>query len=245
MIPIENEVVALMTSDFWREWASKWREGANPAPTTYNQTLGLIRGVFRHEKAIEVFPNNPITPLPALKNVHKEACVSSPEEVDKLLQWTRENDPELLPYFVLGFFAGLRPQSELMPFTFEQIDFKDRVLKVVTTKTAKNPRRQVPFEENAFQWLKSFQGRKGFICPTNLAKRITKAKKASKIIWGHDIMRHSYGSYWEAAHRKESGCREQLSYNMGHSTFKTYEQNYRNDRSQSQAQTYWQILPLH
>lgn len=144
----------------------------------------------------------------------------------------------------MGFFAGLRPIAEIQPLSFEQIDFEAKVIKVVTTKTARNPRRQVPLEENAFEWLKGFRESRGPICPSNLAKRVGRAKKSAGIEWGHDIMRHSYGSYWEAAQRDQSGCREQLSYNMGHSSFKTYEQNYRNDRSKADASAYWAISPL-
>ena len=243
MIPIENEVISLMDTDYWREWTAKWREDVDPAPATYNQTLGLLRGLFRHEKAREAFTHNPIEPLPALKNIRSEVCVSTPAEVSALLAWVWANDRELIPYFVLGYFAGLRPISEIQPLEFSQIDLEQKVIKVTTTKTARNPRRQVPLEENAFQWLKSFKDKKGPICPSNLYKRVTKAKKKAGVEWGHDIMRHSYGSYWEAAHRTEPGCHEQLSYNMGHSNFKTYEQNYRNDRSTKDAEAYWQIIP--
>ena len=152
-------------------------------------------------------------------------------------------DRELVPYFAFGFFSGMRPLSELEPFTFEQINYSENVLNVISTKTASNPRRQVPISDNLKAWLAPFEEKSGLVCPSNLRRRITKARKESGITWGHDIMRHSYGSYWEAAHRKESGCREQLSYNMGHSTFKTYEQNYRNDRSEADATAYWSILP--
>jgi len=41
MIPIENDLISLMDTAYWREWAAKWREESGPAPTTYNQTLGL------------------------------------------------------------------------------------------------------------------------------------------------------------------------------------------------------------
>ena len=57
-------------------------------------------------------------------------------------------------------------------------------------------------------------------------------------------MRHSYGSYYEAKNRRNAGCRESLSYNMGHSSFKTYEQNYRNGKiTPKLAEEFWAILP--
>jgi integrase len=157
------------------------------------------------------------------------------------LDWAWQNDPDIVPYFAIGFFAGLRPISELQTLKFSQISLPERVISVVTTKTIRNPRRQVPIEDNLAKWLTPFIDRNGLACPSNLIKRVNRAKEASGIGWGHDIMRHSYGSYWEAAHRTEAGCRESLSYNMGHSNFKTYEQNYRNDRTVVDTTAYWSI----
>ena len=34
MIPIENEMISLMDTAYWREWSAKWREESEPAPTT-------------------------------------------------------------------------------------------------------------------------------------------------------------------------------------------------------------------
>lgn len=243
MEPLLSEVVTLMDTDFWRQWLGEWREQNDPAPTTYNQILGLLRGLFRHETARAIFAQNPIEPVPALKNIRTEVCVATPPEVQSLLGWAWQNDQDVVPYFAIGFFAGLRPLSELKPLRFSQISISDRLISVVTTKTQRNPRRQVPIEDNLQCWLAPFNNRDGMVCPSNLTKRVNRAKKASGIAWGHDIMRHSYGSYWEAAHRTDAGCRESLSYNMGHSSFKTYEQNYRNDRTSGEADAYWEIVP--
>jgi len=55
--------------------------------------------------------------------------------------WALENDRELIPNFVLEF---------------KQLNFKDRIIKVTTTKTARNPRHQVPMEDNILAWLIGF-----------------------------------------------------------------------------------------
>ena len=243
MAPIEAEIVPNLNTDFWREYLTKWRDEKSPAAATYNQNVSMLRAVFKHEKAFEHFSYNPIDSIPNMKAVKGDVCVSSPAQVKSLLDWVWENDRALVPYFALGFFAGLRPMAEIEPMKFEQLLFDTDEVNVITTKTRGNPRRQVPLEKNLRAWLEPFRGERGLVCPSNLRRRIDRARKAAGIIWGHDIMRHSYGSYWEAEHRKEAGCREQLSYNMGHNSFKTYEQNYRNDRSQSDAKAYWQISP--
>lgn len=236
--------IALMNSDFWRDWLAGWKKKTKPAPTTYNQTVGLIKTLFSHEKARGAHEYNPIDTIPRLKNVRGEVCVSPTTEVKALLDWCWKNDRELIPYFVLGYFAGLRPQSEILTMTFERINLDDNIIDCVTTKTHRNPRRQIPIETNAYQWLKEFKGQKGSILPKNFRKRHNTAKEKAEMTWGHDIMRHSYGSYYEAINRRKAGCRESLSYNMGHSSFKTYEQNYRNGKiTPKQAKSYWAIKP--
>ena len=236
--------IALMNSDFWRDWLAAWRKKTKPAPATYNQTASLLKSLFSHEKARGAHEYNPIDTIPRLKDVRSEVCVSPTNEVQALLNWCWANDQELIPYFALGYFAGLRPQSELLTMTFERINLDDNIIDCVTTKTHRNPRRQIPIETNAYQWLQGFKGQKGSIIPTNFQKRHNTAKEKAKVTWGHDIMRHSYGSYYEAVNRRKAGCRESLSYNMGHSSFKTYEQNYRNGKiTPTQAESYWAIKP--
>lgn len=239
--PIKDEPLSTLTTDFWREWLGAWVEEKDPAANTYNPRLSLLRGLFNHEKAQEFFQHNPLKPIVAQKNEHKEVCVATTEEVENLMVWCSKNDSELIPYFAIGFFAGLRPMAELEILKFDQINFEEDVISVITTKTASKRRRQVPIESNLLKWIEPFRNTQGLIIPSNFRKRHDRAKKESGIKWGHDIMRHSYGSYWEAKYRKEAGCREQLSYNMGHSSFKTYEQYYRNDRAKDEADRYWSV----
>lgn len=233
-----------MDSDFWRKRFDQWQKKIKPAPATYNQILSLMRTVFGHEKAREVFEVNPLAYLSNFKDVRSEICISPVEEVKALLFWCFENDPELIPYFAMGFFTGMRPQAELQPMRFEQINFEEGFIDCITTKTHRKPRRQIPMESNLILWLQPFEKSQNSILPRNFTKRHNHAKKESKIVWGHDIMRHSYGSYFEAFHRSESGCRERIVYNMGHTLFKTYEQKYRNGTvTPKQAKAFWAIKP--
>ena len=54
-----------------------------------------------------------------------------------------------------------------------------------------------------------------------------------------DITRHTYGSYLEAKYRDRNVVKE----NMGHTSFKTYEQHYRNARSPQEGERFWSIVP--
>lgn len=256
LVAIEDEKIGRLDSDFWRRFLAKWREKKSPAPATYNQALSMLRTIFRHEIARRHTSFNPLDPIPSIVHKREEVAVSDPGHVRALLEWCHENDAELVPYFVLGYFAGLRPQAELAGLRFEHIDHNARLIDVRSTKTRR--RRHVPLEGNAAAWLRPWARRKGPVCPKNLRRRIDAAREgAAKVLygpdddmnptkpfpWGHDIMRHSYGSFWEAAHRKEAGCRDILVYNMGHTTFRTFDQHYRNDRTSDSAEKFWSIVP--
>ena len=77
-----------------------------------------------HESARGIFKFNPLDPIPGIKGGEKTVAVASSEHVKALLDWSAENQSELIPFFVLGFFAGLRPDSELALIEFERINFE-------------------------------------------------------------------------------------------------------------------------
>jgi len=66
---------------------------------------------------------------------------------------------------------------------------------------------------------------------------------AALVPWSPDVSRHTYGSMWEAAHRSEDGCRERLAANMGHTSFRTFSQFYRQAKRPSEAEAFWGLRP--
>ncbi|MDB6077721.1 MAG: hypothetical protein JWO82_1468, partial [Akkermansiaceae bacterium] len=126
------------------------------------------------------------------------------------------------------------------------------------TKT-RNHRRYVDLEDALRRWLEPWAKSKGSILPANFQRRrqrlvngfyttpgATLANPGSwrpLVEWEPDITRHSYASYWEAAHRTEPACRERLAANMGHTNYKTFETKYRNARTTDQATEFWGIKP--
>lgn len=241
--------IAFMDTDFWRKWLEQWRNQSAPAASTYNQTLSMLRSIFGHEKSRKTHSFNPLEPLPSVKDDSpKDIHVLEPDHARALMLWTEENDPELVPYFALGLFAGLRPDSELKLLKFENINWKEKTIDVKSRKTKK--RRHIPMEDNLIAWLSPYNRKKGFITPKNFVKRFNAARNGAAAVmelksfpWGHDVMRHSYASYYEAFNRDKEGCRDRLVYNLGHTDFGTFDQYYRNDRPARLADLYFHIEP--
>ncbi|WP_264515526.1 tyrosine-type recombinase/integrase [Luteolibacter rhizosphaerae] len=260
LLDLEDETISHMNEEFWRAWMAAWAEEIKPSSETYNQQLGMVRSLFELSLAKKVFQVNPLENLVGAKERVKRAVpVSSPEDVLKLLLAAWEHDRELVPYFATCYFAGVRPDSEAKELRFEHYDWKEGHLKVGITKTNHLPHRYVPIEDALRAWMQPFMRKKGSIIPSNFKKRrrrliyggyTTPGAKLSNeatwkplVIWGHDITRHSYGSYWEGLHRGEAGSREKIVANMGHEDFKTFDRYYKNTRTRKEAEAYWDIRP--
>lgn len=257
---LEEVRISQLDQQRWRDWLADWKKTAKPSPHTYNQQLGMLRSLFELTAAKRVHPINPFDDLPGAKDRKLHVPVSTPAEVRRLLETAWEHDREMVPYFAVCYFAGLRPDSEARRLKFEHIDWKAGHILVDVTKTADlNPRRYVDIEDALRAWLRPWMRRKGLIIPDNFTKRRRRliygyhttpgatmsdeSRWKPLVPWGHDITRHSYGSYWEAAHRGQSGSREKLVSNLGHANYKTFERYYRNARPPAEAEAFWSIAP--
>ena len=152
----------------------------------------------------------------------------------------------MVPFFAIAIFAGLRPdeKGEIYRLQWEDVNFKEGWIRVGFEENKTDTKRFVESEPNLLKWLEPWKGAKGAVVPRNFRRRrrnITRGKYqagegAPEEKWDElvpygqevrDITRHSYGSYYDAKYRD----RNRLKENMGHSSFSTYEQHYRNARS--------------
>ena len=157
----------------------------------------------------------------------------------------------MVPYFVIGIFAGLRPTSELEVLRWEDVNFQEGWIRGhFGNKT--DTKRFVPIEANLASWLAPWNKAKGKICPPNTTKRrrdIVRGKFQAMhgapvtewqpiASWAQrDIMRHSYGSYLDAKYQDRNMVKE----NMGHIDFKTYDQHYRRALTSKDGESFWAI----
>ena len=162
---------------------------------------------------------------------------------------------ELIPYFAVCCFAGLRP-TEAEKLTWEMIDLQHRQITVLASTSKVKDSRNVEIEKTLMEWLKSWTGeKKGLIVnPVNLRKRLTKFRiavgyKYKKLgldeyfnpqgqEWVEDVMRHSYGSYYLSV-KKDYG---HVAMQMGNS-IPVVKKHYKRLVTKEQAAGYWNILP--
>jgi len=239
---LHNTPIHQLNAQHWHEWLPKWRKKRNYSAKSYNHLRTFLVTIFSLPSAIPAFPTNPIKPIPSAKIKRKEVVVATVEEVKNLLSEAQSNDPQLVPWFAIAFFSGLRPESELGKLDWADINFEEKWIRVgFGNKT--DTKRFVDLSDNLTLWLKPYKKSKGRIQQTNHRKRKDKISK-NIITWCRDISRHSYGSYLEAQARAEGkDSKSVVLANMGHHTTQTYEQHYRNARTGKEAAKYWAITP--
>jgi len=244
---------------FWRNWLAKNAEKKEWKAKTYNEVAGILSSIWKDAVRQQLVERNPIEGVARRKVQRKEVAVYTVEQVKALMECAWKHDREMVPFFAIAIFAGLRPDtySEIKSLDWTDVDFKEKLIRVAKNFDNKTgTRRFVEMEENLLAWLEPWKKASGPVVPPNLVRRrrkLTRGKyqspeKTPPNKWkelvpngeeARDITRHTYGSYYEAKYRN----REKLMANMGHLDTSTYEQHYRNARSPQEAEAFWNLRP--
>jgi len=154
-----------------------------------------------------------------------------------LMDAAAEHEPAMLPYLTLALFCGIRP-SECRRLDWSAIDWERQEVFVGAKESKTGNERYVKLQANALEWLLPHRQNHGIIHYSRI--EFQSAREKSGIQWGHDILRHSFGSYALAAFRDAGDVAEQMGH--GSSTQMLFK-HYRRAVRQQDAQKFWQILP--
>jgi integrase len=201
--------------------------------------------------------SNPLDGMTRPKQDRNEVGILTVDEMTRLLAVA---DERIVPALAIGAFAGLRPESEIVPLQWEDINL-DKVLDEdkstkkkpvyksfgwINVKRSKNRQslRHVPISENLHDWLierKPAQG--GPVVPVAAnylhELRQTAVEDAKIKKYPHDGLRHSFGSYHRALHM-DDGRTASL---MGHTNIRTFRIHYCHSLPPGAADAYWNIFP--
>jgi Phage integrase family. len=147
--------------------------------------------------------------------------------------------PEVLPYFAIGLFAGLR-RAEIDRLDWQEIDFESGLIEVKAAKAKTARRRFVTMQPNLREWLWPLRKHTGKVTPCNFPRHLDKAREAAGIVdWPNNALRHSFASYHLAHFRKQN----ELALEMGHTNADTLFNHYRELVKPKDAERYWSIAP--
>jgi len=189
---------------------------------------------------------NPVSKLDWAKSRHNEVQIFPVKTVQALLNHALANDLEFLPYRVLTFFCGIRPEGEMERLEWSDVRIKEKtvVLRAEITKTKR--KRFVDLPKSAIEWLIEYQRRggrmTGLVAPWSHQVRRGKHRasyKAVGIKWIQQGARHSYCSYWLACHKDVN----KLVLQSGHTDADTMWTSYHQGVAEKDAKKFWAIRP--
>lgn len=203
----ERPLTALNTP-LWTKWMQKMAKQEAWAPRSFNDVVQKISSIWRYATKQGLAKDNPIDGVKRRKLLKKPVAILEVEQARAILQAAWDHDREMVPYFAIAMFAGLRPESELATLCWEDVNFEEGWIRVsFGNKT--DTKRFVPIEDNLMEWLEPWKEASGSIIPKNLVKRrryVVRGKyqlpSDAKVAdwtpiadWStRDLARHSYGT---------------------------------------------------
>jgi integrase len=218
------------------------------APASRNANMRYLRAAFNLGIKRGYLRENPIARLDFREIANAEVEVFTPNQVERMLNFTLEHDLALLPFLVLGLFCGVRPAGELEKLAWASVHLTGRPEVEIPASVSKTKRRRfVDLSENALAWLEAYRLRGGVMegritsyRTQNLRNHRRVAQEAAGIErWIQQGMRHTFCSAWLAKHHDIN----RLILMAGHSATVTWE-NYHRGMSQTEAEKFWAINPL-
>jgi len=210
--------------------------------------MSFLRSVFNYGIKRGYLTDNPIVRLDFADRLRREVVTIPNEQVAAMLNHAFENDLDLLPFLVFGFFAGIRPNGELQKLEWQDVDLTERgkPVLVIRPEVSKTKRRRfIDLSPNAIEWIEAFrrqggklEGRISPFTPSTLRKYRLKNWTAAGIkVWPQQGMRHTFCSNWLAMHKNIN----KLVLQSGHTSVDTMWGHYH--RGTAEAKKFWAIMP--
>ena len=218
-------------------------------PAHRNAALRYLRAAFNFGIRSGWLKESPIKSLEFTKIVRDAVEIIPPSTVEKLLGDALANDVGLLPFLVLSFYAGVRPDGELQKLIWSDIDLRaeEHHVAIRPTVAKKRRKRWIDLSDNAIAWLGEYRARggktDGFIVPFSAStlrrKRRRNARAVGLDTWPQQGARHTYCSAWLRQH----GDINKLVLQAGHESPTVLWNHYYQAMSPEDAAAFWNIFP--
>lgn len=215
-----------------------WLDQLRVGPRSRNNVRNLIITLFNFGRDRGFLPKNERTEAESLtrsKVVESEIGILKPKQLAALL---KAADPDLVPFIAIGGFAGLR-RAELQRLDWEQINLKEKFIRVTAENSKTGQRRLVPIQPNLASWLRPYLVSKGPVCKNGkIPYRTTALAGDLQMDWPNNALRHSYASY------RLAQCQDtaKVALEMGNSPTIIFN-HYRQLVTPAEAQRWWSLKP--
>jgi integrase len=230
----EGKLVAEITSAEIDDWLRSLEVG----PQTRNHYRANVLQAFNFAVRHGYAPTNPVEGAAKAKVIGEAPGILTVEQASALLV----NAPaDVLPYFAIGLFAGLR-RAEIERSDWAEIDFESNLIEVTAAKAKTAQRRFVTLQPNLRAWLLPLRQFKGNVTPPrdNFRQLFESARIAAGIVdWPENALRHSFASYHLAAFKNAASTALELGHHDSRVTFA----HYRELVKPKEAARYWKLKP--
>src|SRR5262249_48568187 len=215
----------------------EWLRGLGVGPVTRNTYRRRLAVLFSFAKRRGYVTENPVADVERAKERETEIAILSVNELARLLECANS---EMLPFWTIGAFAGLR-RAEIERLIWAEVDFEAGVIEVKASKSKTASRRLVTIQSNLCEWLAPYRTCSGRVCPVNLQRKINDDRERAKLRseWPQNALRHSFGSY----HLAQFNDAAKLALEMGNSPATIF-RHYRQLVKPKQAERYWKLAPM-
>jgi integrase len=217
-------------------------------PSSRNLEIRHLNSIFVYAHKRGWILDNPVKKLDTIELDRREVEVFSAAQAESLFNYALDV-PGLIPLFVFGFFAGIRPEGELQKLEWSNVHFGGvkPELEIPPGASKTRRRRFVDLSENAIKWLEVYQKLGGRMegplvpyTPAVLRKRRRDALQATGIKWIQQGMRHTFCSAWLARYHDVN----RLLLMSGHDDPETLWRFYHRGMTEKEATKFWAIVPL-
>jgi integrase len=184
---------------------NKWLISQPVSATTRNNIRLRLSKFFKYARKKLWIEENPIGEVDKAKIQRtKEPCIYTPEQARSILLHA---DHDLVPFFAIGLFAGLRT-SEIERLNWNNVDFRKRHIKIAAANTKTAQKRFVPMSDNLVAWLVPYAQAQGQVAPhCDEPRRKAVRDRAGIPAKGMaNAARHSYCSYNFAVNKELGEC---------------------------------------
>ena len=226
------------------ESADLERELQGLSPSSRNGHLRVAKALFNFAIRRGWAITNPVSKVDFDEISRGEVELLPNDQAERLLNACLDVDPKLLPYHILGIFAGIRPM-ELQRMQWEHVQLDEGHILLPSEVTKTKTRRVIDIEPaltRCLTWfIEKFGIQSGDIATaTNLRKRLHAVRTAAGITrWVQDVMRHTYASNWLAVNESV----DRLRANLGHRSNDVLWRHYHKAVLRKDAEKFWAIAP--
>jgi integrase len=215
----------------------RWLDSLNVGPQARNHYRANVLQLFNFAVRRGYAATNPVEGAAKVKVVTDRPGILTVDQASALLV---SSSVDVLPYFSIGLFAGLR-RAELERLDWSEIDFESNLIQVTAEKSKTAARRFVTMQPNLRAWLMPLRQLKGpIVAAETFREAFIKTRLTAGIAqWPENALRHSFASYHLAAFKSAADTALQLGHHDSRITFA----HYRELVKPKEAQRYWQIKP--